>query len=122
MERFYFIRGRRDEVEQLDNLAAIKLDDQFETNDSERVTTSGKSASAKIRKEVADLSDDTLRAFAEDNWIFVEPNKVTRTAMSNSYTPENATESGAVIRRDDNSIAIVTQLLNVQIDLSLIHI
>ncbi|MET8679367.1 S8 family serine peptidase [Streptomyces sp. NPDC004647] len=115
--RHYYHRDRLVEVEQLDDVVAVKVgvDDRGEA--VTRGSVLGTSARAALRE--ADIDDEAADAFARAHWVFVKPSQQTRETVAAGEQPAGTESVGKVIRRSNGRIGIATDLLNVQLDPSL---
>jgi len=116
MQRYYYVRDRRIEVDEVEGVAAVQIGRDERGEARAAASSFGRSAVTALRESGAALPDDTLAAFESAGWAFVRPNAATREAFETARAPENAEAVGKVIVRRDGSPAIATQLLNVQVD------
>jgi thermitase len=110
MNRHYYLRGQRIDVEQVDGVVAIQGDQPAERGAS----PFGTDAAAAVRTAAPSVQDEALAAFAAAGWQFVEPNDSTRAALERAELPTGATSAGSLVARGDQ-LSIVTDLLNVQV-------
>ena len=120
MQRHYFIRDRRIEVEEVDNLAAVRMIRGERGQAQADMSTYGKPAAALA--DAGPAADSARAAFERAGWAFVTPGEALREALSGAIGAaaadglEHAEEVGKVVLRADGAPAVVTDLLNVQID------
>lgn len=118
MRRYFFVRDRRIEVEEVEEVAAVKVSRDEQGRQNTQVSSFGdpNPADDAVRSAASSLPDDTLDGFKRAGWFFVRPNERTRAAVDRSDIPENAELVGTVVVRANESIGIATKLLNVQLD------
>jgi thermitase len=112
MNRHYYLRGQRIDVEELDGVVAVQRDDAAEAAHS-----FGRSAVSSVRNALPDVEPEALEAFVANRWQFVAPNAAIREAREAHTAPDAATDIGSVIVYEGR-VGIVTDLLNVQVDRS----
>ncbi len=110
MDREYYSRGERKSVEVLDDVVAIKVapDDRGLAPDAESFGTEVRAADAGIPREA-------FEAFQNANWRFVEPAPDVSRSLDAGRAPAGTEDVGLVVRRDNGSVGIATQRLNVQL-------
>ena len=108
MQREYFARGQRKTVEEIDNVVALKVT----SDDADSFDRLGVARGAGD----LDVPDETLNAFAQANWHFVEPSPDTQSRLDAGEPVENAENTGKLVRRSSERVAIITRRLNVQLD------
>ncbi|MGY4645184.1 S8 family serine peptidase [Cellulomonas sp. URHB0016] len=114
MEREYFVRGERRTVEQVDDVAAVKVAPD-ETGDRAGRAREVESVDAG---RAAGLSEQDLDAFRQAGWVFVEPAPGTGDLRARE-APAEVERAGALVRRPSGRVAIVTRRLTVQLDAAL---
>lgn len=120
MKRQYYIRDRLVEVEQVEDVAAVRLAGTERGDVRAMESSFGGPAEQALRDAGGGAAAATLDAFRQARWVFVEPSPATRTAMtSEAAMPANAEAVGKVVLQADGSPAIATQRLNVQLDAGL---
>ncbi|MDL1976071.1 MAG: S8 family serine peptidase [Deltaproteobacteria bacterium] len=116
MKRYYYIRDRRIDVEEIPDIAAVLVatDDQGKPKATTR--SFGTSAASTLQAETEEImSEETAEAFAKAHWLFVKPSRELCRAMASGERVDNAEEVGKLIRRQDGSVGIATNRLNVQL-------
>ena len=110
MDREYYSRGERKSVEVLDNVVAIKVapDTRGLAPDAEGFGTEALAADAGIPRE-------TLEAFQNADWLIVEPAADLTRSIEEGLSPVGTENVGVVIRRENGTVGIATQRLNVQV-------
>jgi subtilisin family serine protease len=110
MDREYYSRGERKSVEVLDDVVAIKVapDDRGLAPDTQSFGTEVGAADAGIPREA-------LEAFQNANWLFVEPAPDVSRSLDAGEPPAGTEDVGLVVRRDNGTVGIATQRLNVQV-------
>lgn len=116
MKRHYFVRDRRIEVEEIEGVVAahIATDERGERRTA--APSIGRSALRAMQTAGGDVAPEAMSAFERANWVFVQPAAGARAAIERGELPEGADEVGKVVARQDGSVAILTRLLNVQLD------
>ena len=110
MDREYYSRGERRTVEVLDDFVAVKVaPDQQGIAVEDRFGTEARVADAGIPQ-------DALEAFHNANWLIVEPAAAVSASLAGGAAPEGTEDVGQVFRRDNGTVGIATQRLNVQVD------
>ncbi|HWM12023.1 MAG TPA: S8 family serine peptidase [Solirubrobacteraceae bacterium] len=109
MDRQYYARDRAKTVEEIDSVVAIRVsrDDRGGLMAGEESYGSG--------APVADMPDDSLEAFRNAGWLFVDPTPETARAVEASEPLDSAEDAGKLVRRADGRYGIVTRRLNVQL-------
>ena len=103
MKRYYYIRGHRREVEQLEGIMALQV-----APDSRAGITS------KLGTEQLQVSGAELEIFENAGWAFVEESAASQRGVGT--LPGNVRISGAVFRRpDDGTIIIGTNDLTIKL-------
>ncbi|MBR1147527.1 S8 family serine peptidase [Bradyrhizobium sp. AUGA SZCCT0431] len=116
MTRVFYRRGQRVEVEQLEGIAALKLQrspDGVRSANREQFGTSIPRADAAARGFV--MNPEEAAAFERADWIFVEPSAATRGVIARRQTPGGAYAVGSVVRDEDGRLAIVNDELVVKL-------
>jgi subtilisin family serine protease len=110
MDREYYSRGERKSVEVLDDVVAIKVapDDRGLAPDAESFGTEALAADVGIPRE-------TLEAFQNANWLIVEPAPDVSRSLDAERALAGTEDVGLVVRRDNGTVGIATQRLNVQV-------
>lgn len=102
MKRYYYIRGHRREVEQIEGVLALQV-----APDSRAGITS------KLGTEQLQVSGAELEVFENAGWTFVEESSA---SQRGSGVPEGVRTSGAVFRRpEDGTIIISTNALTIKL-------
>ncbi|MFG2133563.1 S8 family serine peptidase [Streptomyces sp. NPDC048751] len=114
MARQYYQRGNLVEAEELDDVVAVRMDeDTHAAGLREAEAELGTSARSEIRE--AGVDDETTEAFARARWVFVKPNPQIREAFATGGEVSGAEATGKVIRRPSGRIGIATDVLSVQL-------
>ena len=110
MDREYYSRGERKSVEVLDDVVAIKVapDDRGLAPGAESFGTEALAADVGIPRE-------TIEAFQNANWLIVEPAPDVSRSLDAERALAGTEDVGLVVRRDNGTVGIATQRLNVQI-------
>ncbi len=116
MRRHYYVRDRRIEVEQLDDVVAVNVARDAEDPGSVVAESLGGDARESVSADTIEVDERTLAAFEAANWFFVAPNREARSSIEAGEAMSDVADVGQVIRRDDGSVGIATNLLNVQLD------
>ncbi|MBO9555244.1 S8 family serine peptidase, partial [Cellulomonas sp.] len=115
MEREYFVRGERRTVEQVEDVAAVKVAPDASGERAERA----REVESTDAGRQAGLSDDDVDAFRRAGWVFVEPVAApgagARGLMARE-TPAEVERAGELVRRPSGRVGIVTRRLTVQLD------
>ncbi len=109
MDRQYYARDRAKTVEEIDSVVAIRV-----TRDDRGGLMAGPE-SYGTGAPVADMPDDSLEAFRNAGWLFVDPTPETARAVEASEPLDSAEDAGKLVRRADGRYGIVTRRLNVQL-------
>ena len=104
MDREYYSRGERKSVEVLDDVVAIKVAPDVRGPGAESLGTEALAEDAGIPRE-------TLEAFRNADWLIVEP----AADSTRSLESVGAEDVGVVVKRENGTIGIATQRLNVQV-------
>ncbi len=116
MKRYYFVRDQRIDVEEIENVVAVRVASDREGKPRVTSRAFGTSAKEALRGDAEEiLSEETAEAFTKANWVFVKPSKGLSEAMSRGERPADAEMVGKVIRRRKGTFAVVTSRLNVQL-------
>ncbi|VVP60044.1 hypothetical protein PS850_06159 [Pseudomonas fluorescens] len=110
MNREYFVRGQRKNVEEIDNVNAIKVTPNLRGDASAGVSSFGIEARGE-----AGMPEDTLEAFEKARWLFVKPSPETAHALIAREAVPNVEDAGKLLLRPNGRFAIVTRRLNVQL-------
>ncbi len=116
MERYYYIRDRRINVDEIPDIVAVlvKTDEQGELRATAR--SFGTSADTALRSETEEImTQETADAFTKAHWLFVKPSGDLSRAMASGERVENTEEAGKLIRWSDGAVGISTTRLNVQL-------
>jgi subtilisin family serine protease len=110
MDREYYSRGERKSVEVLDDVVAIKVapDDRGLAPDAESFGT-------EVRAADAGIPPEAMEAFQNANWLIVEPAPDVSRSLETRRAPAGTEDVGLVVRRDNGTVGIATQRLNVQV-------
>jgi thermitase len=111
MDRAYFSRDKAKTVEEIDSVVAIRV---AQDEAGEAVADAGDFGTAAAVAE-AGMPDDSLEAFRNAGWVFVEPAPATAEAIDAAQPMERAEEAGRLVRLADGRFGIVTRRLNVQL-------
>jgi hypothetical protein len=115
MERYYYVRDKRINVEEISDVVAVNLSVNERGEPKAALQSFGAAAIDDVRAvERVDLSEETLSAFEKANWRFVRPTADLSRAMRDGRSVPDAEDTGKVLRREDGSITIATMRLNVQ--------
>jgi hypothetical protein len=117
MNREYFIRGQRKIVEEIDNVSAIKTN--FTEQEKAGLRTRGLEVIASARVSQDGMPNETLAAFENANWLFLDSAEDAMRSLATSEFSANREDAGKLIKRPNGRFAIVTKRLNVQLDASL---
>ncbi|WP_203758739.1 S8 family serine peptidase, partial [Cellulomonas chitinilytica] len=122
MEREYFVRGERRTVEQVEDVAAVKV---APDETGERAGRAREVESTDASRQ-AGLSDDDVDAFRRAGWVFVEPGAAPGAGagagagdLMARETPDEVERAGELVRRPSGRVGIVTRRLTVQLDAGL---
>jgi hypothetical protein len=116
MERYYYARDKRITVEEIPDVVAVNLSVDERGKPKAQLRTFGTSAVESVRAvEHIDLPNDVLEAFEKANWKFLKPSHQLSRAMDAGESIRDAEDTGKVLRREDGSVAIATNRLNVQL-------
>ncbi|MFF3844940.1 S8 family serine peptidase [Streptomyces sp. NPDC002328] len=114
MSRRYYMRGNLVEVEQLDDVVAVRMGaDARRGTGAEAEESLGTSARGAMR--AAGIDEETADAFNRADWVFVRPNRETREAFTAHEALPEADAAGTVVVRPGGRIGIATDVLNVQL-------
>lgn len=114
MERHFYVRDRRVEVEEIDGVVALRSRADASEMEAAAVAGLGEPAAARVG-EVVD--SEVLSAFHRAGWTFVRPDETTRASIARSETPEHVEATGTVVvLPGGEAIGILTRFLNVQLD------
>ena len=120
MERHYYKRGERIAVEEIDGVAAIQVDPAaVKTASGGDAPSYGRSGVTALRNASEDVPDETIEAFGQAGWVFVQPNSESRNAISRRELPARAADAGRVVQRRGGRLAVVTRAMTVQLDAGL---
>ncbi|WP_067537657.1 S8 family peptidase [Nocardia crassostreae] len=110
MIREYFARGERRTVDMVDDVVALKVavDARGNTPDATRFGRVARMVSGEPARE-------TYAAFRNAHWLFVFPSAATTRAVEREENPPEVEDIGAVVRRPDSTLAIVTKRLDVRL-------
>jgi hypothetical protein len=109
MEREYFVRGRRVNVEQIAGVLAVRLPPFTAEEEGAAVVRSlGDQATVRMR-------EDEREGFARAGWVFVHPNDAVARATESGEVPQAATGVGRVFRHPNGEIMVGTDLLTVKL-------
>ncbi|WFB11206.1 S8 family serine peptidase [Streptomyces sp. LX-29] len=112
MMRRYYHRDRLVEVEQLDDVIAVRVDGDARGAAAPGADL-GTSARGALRE--AHIDEETTAAFARARWQFITPSARARETLAAGEGLPGATAVGKVIRRPNGRVGIATDLLNVQL-------
>ena len=116
MKRHYFIRDRKIEVEEVENVVAVKVATDDAGAPKAMPDSFGTSAVSTLREQAEGImTDEAAEAFAKANWSFVKPTSALSSSMTERSHVDNADDVGKIIRRQDGSVGISTTRLNVQL-------
>jgi subtilisin family serine protease len=110
MDREYYSRGERKSVEVLDDIVAIKV-----APDARGIAPDAESFGTEARAEEAGIPPETLEAFQNADWLIVEPAADVTRSLDAGRPPAEAEDVGVVVRRENGTVGIATQRLNVQV-------
>jgi hypothetical protein len=113
MEREYFVRDRRVVVEQIDDVVAIQRESEAQAAPEESLD---EDATAAVRDASPEVGDETMAAFARANWLFVRPGSSEWSAAASTRGAPGTQAVGSVVRRENGSVAVVTDVVNAQVD------
>ncbi|WP_037677394.1 S8 family serine peptidase [Streptomyces griseus] len=113
MARQYYQRGNLVEAEELDDVVAVRIDEDAAAGLTDTREQLGASARGEIRD--AGVDDETTEAFERARWVFVKPSRQTREAFAAGEEVSGAQANGKVIRRPSGRIGIATDVLSVQL-------
>jgi len=122
MQRHYFIRDRRIEVEEIEGVAAVRMTRDEQGRTRRALSAYGRPAGEALRSAGAAMPDGTQASFEKAGWALVRPGARLREALSGpigiaaAAGLDSADEVGKVVVRAGGAPAILTDLLNVQLD------
>lgn len=116
MERHYFVRDRRVEVEEIDGVNALRIARDSEGQPLATIASFGAPGADQILRAARDMSPDVLQTFQHAGWEFVTPSAETQAHVSRSQFPEHVEAVGTIVVHSGETIGILTRLLNVQLD------
>ena len=120
MERIYYKRDRRIVVEEIRDVRAVHLSVNERGEPIASEDSFGTSAVETVRANMnVEFPDEILVAFERANWRFVQPSADMARAVADGESVRDAEEVGKVIRRANGSVAIATNILNVQLQSTL---
>ncbi len=120
MERYFFRRGKRVAVDEIEGVVALELETDGSKARSASPTDFGQLAASGAERAF-DLSADEAAAFEDANWVFVKPTPQVRTMESWSGTPPGIRKQGKVVRNSDGRICVLTDELVVQLKPEISH-
>jgi subtilisin family serine protease len=110
MDREYYSRGERKSIEVLDDVVAIKV-----PPDVQGVAAGPRDFGTEVRAADSGIPPETLEAFQNANWLLVEPAPDVSRSLDAREAPAGTEDVGLVVRRDNGTVGIATQRLNVQV-------
>ncbi|HZK05011.1 MAG TPA: S8 family serine peptidase [Actinomycetaceae bacterium] len=112
MERYFYRRGKRVPVTEVEGVVAVQVD----PNAPPAPSILGDSPE-DARAEVSDLGlpEEEAQALAESGWRFVRPTRELEDAVAAREMPEGVTEAGQVFQQEDGHLLIGTQSLTLQL-------
>src|SRR3954451_23017576 len=110
MDREYYSRGERRSVEVLDDVVALKV-----APDDRGLLPAAETLGTEVRAADAGIPREALEAFQSANWLFVEPAPDVSRGLDAGEPPAGTEDVGVVVRRDNGTVGIATQRLNVQV-------
>ncbi len=117
MRRFYFIRGRRVDVEQVEGVFAVHVPQHQRAAEAVEARTFGPPLVSGLRGRLTRLppGEQALAAFERANWLFVEPSAELARGVATRSLPGGADTAGAVFRKDNGELLVGTNLLTVKL-------
>jgi len=115
MLREYFIRGQKKTVEEIDDVVAVRVAAAAGGLRAADHTSFG----AEARADETGMDSETLSAFADARWLFVQPSAATRSPVRAASSPSDADSVGKLVKRPSGRFGVVTRRLNVQLQESL---
>lgn len=111
MNRHYYLRGQRIDVEQVDGVVAI----QGETPAERQSSPFWEDAADAVRAvATSDAQAEALAAFAGAGWQIVQPTGDVAAGLERAELPGTPTQVGSLLARGDQ-LSILTDRLNVQV-------
>jgi subtilisin family serine protease len=118
VERVYYKRDRRIEVDEISNVRAVQVSVDDRGAPRASADRFGTSAVETVRSNISmeyPEDEDPVSAFEQANWRFVTPSDEMERAFSASESVRDVERAGKVITDSSGSVAIVTNRLNVQL-------
>jgi subtilisin family serine protease len=112
MKRYCYSRGRKVELDQLDDVIAIKSPME-EASAARGILNAVRGAVARGLPQ--SVKSEEARGFERAGWSFVQPTAETRSAMQAADAREMAGSVASVFRRTDGQLVIGTNLLTVKL-------
>lgn len=116
MERYFYRRGQRVPVNEVDGVLAVQVEEGAKRADGSEAGDLGRpAAGARADEQALVVPDEEAEALARAGWVFVRPSeKIDAAARSDAPLPEAVTEVSPVYQQDDGHVLIATQHLTVQ--------
>lgn len=113
MERYFYRRGERIPVTEVDGVVAVRVADNL--RGSVDVATFGEPATgARATQPALQLDDQEARALAAAGWVLVRPASTIAAARAGGALPTQVNEINAVYQQRDGHVLIGTRTLTVQ--------
>ena len=114
MERYFYRRGERVPVTEIDGVVAVQIDEAARTSLDDSML--GEPAAGERAAEPAfEIAEEEAKALADSGWIFVRPRRAIETAMATREMPAEVTDINPVYQLPDGHVLIGTDTLTVQL-------
>lgn len=113
MERYFYRRGERIPVTEVDGVVAVRVAD--DARGSVDVATFGEPvAGARAMRPALELNDQEAQALAAAGWVFVRPAREISAARASGALPSQVNDVNTVYQQPDGHVLIGTRTLTVQ--------
>ena len=116
MKRHYYLRGRRIEVDQVEDVVAVCVAVDKEGKKRATTKTFGTSVVSDLRGSKSERMTEALDAFEKASWVFVKPSRAFGESLARGDRSDDWRDAGKLVERADGSPAVDNGRLNVRLD------
>jgi hypothetical protein len=115
MERFFYRRGERVSVTEVEGVLAVQVDESVRPV-ADHSLFGELAAGERAAQPAMEIHEEEAKALSDSGWIFVRPASAAESAQATRDMPDHVADINSVYQLEDGHVLIGTQTLTVQLN------